>query len=148
MHKAHQRVRRSAPHKSDAVHVSFSAHGRHFRLRLKRDVNTFSDKLEVVGPSGPLTVDTSHIYKGHLIGESDSEVFGSLTDGVFEGKIITPKASFFVEKAKHYFPHHQNHTIDFHSVIYDEQHVEDPYKDRRQGKINQNISFSYAQEFE
>lgn len=70
VHRAHQRVRRSAPHREDAaVHVTFSAHGRHFRLRLKRDLSTFSDKLEVVGPSGPLQVDTTHIYQGHLIGK-------------------------------------------------------------------------------
>lgn len=65
-------------------------------------------------------------------GEAGSSVFGSITGGVFEGKIVSPKGSFYVEKAKHYFPHSSNQS--FHSVIYDENHVEDPYKDRRQGK--------------
>lgn len=59
-------------------------------------------------------------------------MFGSITDGVFEGKIVSPKGSYYVEKSKHYFPHSSNQS--FHSVIYNENHVEDPYRDRRQGK--------------
>lgn len=66
------------------------------------------------------------------VGEPGSTVFGSITNGVFEGKIVSPKGSYYVEKSKHYFPHNSNQS--FHSVIYDENHVEDPYRDRRQGK--------------
>lgn len=68
-----------------------------------------------------------------FVGEPGSTVFGSVIDGVFEGKIISPKGSFFVEKAHHYFPHAQNHNRTFHSVIYKDEHVEDPYRDVREG---------------
>ncbi|GLV46266.1 kuzbanian [Carabus blaptoides fortunei] len=129
VHKNHLRVRRSVTQPDNAVHLSFQALGRDFRLRLKRDVSTFSDQLEVLGPSGALQVDIAHIYHGHLVDELDSSVFGSIIDGVFEGKIVSATGSFYVEKARHYFPPHQN----FHSVIYNENHVEDPYQHKRQG---------------
>lgn len=73
VHRAHTRAKRAATWgggagSDDAVHLTFTAHGRHFRLRLKRDVEVFSNDLEVHGPDGPVEFDTSHIYKGHLIG--------------------------------------------------------------------------------
>ncbi|XP_017776924.1 PREDICTED: disintegrin and metalloproteinase domain-containing protein 10 isoform X3 [Nicrophorus vespilloides] len=145
VHKAHLRARRSVV-KDNAVHLSFAAHGRNFNLRLKRDLAVFSDNLEVHGTDGkPIQVDSSHIYHGHIVGDSDSSVFGSVMDGVFEGKIITNKDSYYVEKAHHYFPHdlHPNRT--FHSVIYKEHHVDDPYKNEREGHsggcgINDEVS--------
>ncbi|KAF7272279.1 hypothetical protein GWI33_014925 [Rhynchophorus ferrugineus] len=67
-------------------------------------------------------------------GEPDSEVFGSIRDGIFEGKIVLPKGSFYVEKAHHYFPHEKHPNLTFHSVIYQEDHVQDPYENIREGK--------------
>jgi disintegrin and metalloproteinase domain-containing protein 10 len=88
-------------------------------------------------PNGPITADTSHIYHGRVIGDPHSEVFGSIIDGVFEGKIITAKDSYFIEKARHYFKNvsHQleHHDEPFHSVIYNEKHVDDPYQHKRTG---------------
>lgn len=78
-------------------------------------------------------VDTSHIYHGDLLGDRSSTVFGSITDGVFEGKIMSRHGSYYVEKTKHYFPHDHNDT--FHSVIYKEQDVSDPYSHLREGNI-------------
>ncbi|XP_022900053.2 disintegrin and metalloproteinase domain-containing protein 10 isoform X1 [Onthophagus taurus] len=132
VHKSHLRAKRSVV-RDNAVHLAFKAHGRNFRLRLKRDLGVFSENLEVHSPDGPLEVDTSHIYTGHVIGDPNSSVFGSIIDGVFEGKIVASDSSYYVEKARHYFPEekHQNRT--FHSVIYDENHVEDPYRDVRKG---------------
>lgn len=43
---SHIRARRSVT-KDHFVHLKFAAHGRDFHLRLKRDLNTFSDKLDV-----------------------------------------------------------------------------------------------------
>lgn len=68
MHKAHLRARRSIA-QDNAVHLSFHAHGNHFRLRLKRDISVFSDELEIHTQEGPLDLDTSHIYEGHVVGE-------------------------------------------------------------------------------
>lgn len=78
-------------------------------------------------------MDTSHIYKGHIIDDPDSHVFGSIIDGVFEGKIITRKDSYYVEHAKRYFPNGTFNDEGFHSIIYKEKHVDDPYADKREG---------------
>lgn len=133
--------------------MSFTAHQKHFRLRLKRDLEVFSDKLEVLDDKGQrVDADPSHIYTGYLIGEwtelilcfffneidfigePDSKVFGSIMEGVFEGKIVSPKGSYYVEKAHHYFPHKTHPNRTFHSVIYHEDHVHDPYESVREGK--------------
>jgi disintegrin and metalloproteinase domain-containing protein 10 len=64
-----------------------------------------------------------------LLGEPESYVFGSIVDGVFEGKISSPDTgAYYVEKARHYFP---NET--FHSVIYHENDVADPHEERKPG---------------
>lgn len=67
MNKAHLRAKRSLS-QDNAVHLSFNAHRKNFRLRLKRDTSVFSDDLEIHDDSGQLDLDTSHIYEGHLIG--------------------------------------------------------------------------------
>lgn len=67
-----------------------------------------------------------------LVGEPGSQVFGSVSDGVFHGKIISPRdGHFYVEKAHYYFPKKANNT--FHSVIYHSKDVIDPYAERRTG---------------
>lgn len=76
-------------------------------------------------------IDTSHIYEGRVLGDKESFVHGSISDGVFHGKIVTSKDSYFVEKAHYYFPNHSRVDDGFHSVIYKDQHVNDPYKERR-----------------
>jgi len=43
---SHNRARRSVT-KDHYVHLKFASHGRDFHLRLKRDLNTFSNKLDV-----------------------------------------------------------------------------------------------------
>ncbi|XP_066248939.1 disintegrin and metalloproteinase domain-containing protein 10 isoform X3 [Euwallacea similis] len=131
VHNAHLRSKRSL---DSHVYLSFKAHQRNFRIRLKRDLDVFNDKLEVLDDKGqPIAADTSHIYTGQLLGEPDSKVFGSIIDGVFEGRILSPNGSFFVEKAHHYFPHKTHPKRTFHSVIYHEDHVHDPYEAVRQG---------------
>ncbi|CAB3382365.1 Hypothetical predicted protein [Cloeon dipterum] len=131
LHRSHQRAKRSVTEDA-AVHLHFRAHSRAFSLRLKRDLDTFSDGLEVVSHDGEtLDVDTSHIYHGHILGEPESYVFGSIIDGVFEGKIHSPhNGGYFVEKSTKYFP---NQT--FHSVIYHENDVSDPHASKRDGYL-------------
>ena len=60
-------------------------------------------------------------------------MFGSISDGVFHGKIVSPRdGAWFVEKSHYYFPpHERNDTV--HSIIYHENDVEDPYQHVRQG---------------
>lgn len=144
LHASHSRAKRSVT-KDHQVHLRFKAHGKDFNIRLRRDLSTFSDKLEIHGPhGGPIEVDSSHLYQGELIGDPKSVVFGSIIDGVFEGKLIggSGRDSYYVERAKHYFRnssdpethplHHvPGHDRPFHSVIYREEHVDDPYRHRR-----------------
>ena len=93
--------------------------------------------LQIESTNGPIKVDSSHIYHGEIIGEPNSFVFGSIHDGVFEGKIISEKDSYYVEKAKHYFPNRSSYIDEgFHSVIYNEKDVNDPYTHQRKGKLN------------
>jgi disintegrin and metalloproteinase domain-containing protein 10 len=69
LHQSHQRARRSVSEDA-TVHLHFKAHERSFSLRLRRDLDTLSDKLEVVDHRGDnLDVDTSHIYEGHILGK-------------------------------------------------------------------------------
>lgn len=56
---------------------------------------------------------------------------GSISDGVFHGRIITSTDSYFVEKAHYYFPNNSHVDDGFHSVIYKDQHVNDPYREHR-----------------
>jgi disintegrin and metalloproteinase domain-containing protein 10 len=65
------------------------------------------------------------------LGDKESFVHGSISDGVFHGRIITSKDSYFVEKARYYFPNHSHVEDGFHSVIYKDKHVDDPYKNQR-----------------
>ncbi|XP_065079514.1 disintegrin and metalloproteinase domain-containing protein 10 isoform X2 [Ochlerotatus camptorhynchus] len=156
LHASHSRAKRSVT-KDHHVYLKFKAHGRDFNIRLRRDLSSFSDKLEIHTESGPIEADTSHLYQGELVGDPDSHVFGSIIDGVFEGKVISSQDSYYVERAKHYFRNSSNpdthplhHGVDghdepFHSVIYREEHVNDPYRHRRKGHpsgcgINEEVS--------
>ena len=47
LHAKHTRAKRSIIGEDQHVHLKFSAHGETFHLRLKRDLTTFSDNLEV-----------------------------------------------------------------------------------------------------
>lgn len=73
-----------------------------------------------------------------FIGEPGSIVFGSLLDGVFEGKIVSPTTgAYYVEKASRYFPPESLKTNDkdghFHSIVYKDSDVENPFEDEHAG---------------
>ncbi|XP_072159998.1 disintegrin and metalloproteinase domain-containing protein 10 [Bemisia tabaci] len=138
--QSHHRARRSVT-RGDAgagvLELRMDGHGRKFHLRLRRDVATFSDDLVVEDSAGNAVPShhkdhTAHIYHGHIAGEPDSHVFGSILDGVFEGKIISSNGdAYYIEKTSRYFP--QDHNNTFHSIIYKESDVEDPYQHVREG---------------
>lgn len=65
-------------------------------------------------------------------GEPGSTVFGSILDGHFEGKIVSSTSgAYYVEKASRYFPKNTNSS--FHTLVYKESDVEDPYANIREG---------------
>lgn len=76
-------------------------------------------------------LDTSHVYEGEVLGDKESFVHGSITDGIFHGRIITSRDSYFVENAKYYFPNQSHEELGFHSVIYKDKHTDDPYREQR-----------------
>ncbi|KAJ0178926.1 hypothetical protein K1T71_005701 [Dendrolimus kikuchii] len=134
VHDQHVRARRSTDSPPD-LRLNFKAHGRKFRLRLRRDLSAFSEDFKVEGSQGqPYDVDTSHIYHGELADDPHSTVFGSVTDGVFEGKIMAHDGAFYVEHARRYFPPNTTKTK-VHSVIYKDGDVSDPYAHRRHGHV-------------
>lgn len=135
VHENHRRARRSVTNADHQIYLKFRAHGRPFHLRLRRDLSTFADNLVVDTPQGVRDVDTSHIYSGELLGDASSHVFGSIIDGVFTGKIHTERDAFYVEHAKYYFPNGTYKDHGFHSVIYNENHVDDPYAKHRTGEL-------------
>nr|CAG4646879.1 EOG090X02I4 [Megafenestra aurita] len=139
----HSRSKRSADlgEEESYVQLHFRSHGKPFRLKLKRDTSTFSPDVQIVSHQGqPLRVDTSHLYEGHIQGEPKSLVFGSIIDGVFDGKIHSQDGVFYVEKASKYFQDNSTNgnvggRNQFHSIIYKEAHVIDPYEQHRTGHV-------------
>lgn len=90
--------------------------------------------IQVDSSNGPIkNIDTSHIYQGKIIGDHNSHVFGSLIDGIFQGKIETETDAYYIEHAKHYFPNQTHFDHGFHSIIYNENNVDDPYAAKRTG---------------
>ena len=74
-----------------------------------------------------------HLYEGRLVGEPDSHAFGALRDGIFDGEIRTQNDGvYYVERAQKYFSDNSNET--FHSVIYHEDHLKDPFHHSRHGE--------------
>ena len=57
-----------------------------------------------------------------------------MRNGVFDGVIQSERdGTFYCERANKYFPRHNATHSGFHSVIYHDNHVEDPYAHLREG---------------
>jgi len=76
-----------------------------------------------------------HLFSFVFPGVPDSHVFGSLQNGVFDGQIITPGETFFVERANKYSAHIPSTNSSLHSVIYSGNDVQDPYDHLRTGIV-------------
>jgi disintegrin and metalloproteinase domain-containing protein 10 len=95
-------------------------------------MNSFFQTIHLAnGTESKRQLDTSHIYEGEVLGDKESFVHGSISDGIFHGRIVTSKDTYFVENAKYYFPDTSQNDIGFHSVIYKDKHVNDPYREQR-----------------
>ncbi|KAK2193932.1 hypothetical protein NP493_4g01002 [Ridgeia piscesae] len=126
LHSKHVRAKRSL---NTAVNLHFVSHGREFNLRLRRDTSTFSPDAQLKQSDGSLVdLDVSHIYEGHVVGEPNSYVHGSIIEGIFSGKIRTQRATYYVDKSELYFKKPQK----FHSVIYSQDNMNtDPFRHKR-----------------
>ena len=148
LHDQHGRHKRSLSEDNHKVRLQFDSHGREFNMELQRDHSVFHNNLVVErGDSEANDVDLSHIYEGVLVDEPGSHCFGAIRDGVFDGQIHTRQDGvFYVERANKYFPQpddlqendsseiNTTHS-DFHSVIYHESHLIDPFHHSRKGKM-------------
>lgn len=130
----HSRTRRSVDG-DDRVHIDFASHGREFNLELRRDLSAFPDQLVIEDGAGRRLEHLEskahqNVFEGRVLGEPDSHVFGAVRDGVFDGQIKTENDGiYYVERVQKYFPDLSNET--FHSVIYHEHHLTDPYHHSR-----------------
>eukprot|EP00096_Caligus_rogercresseyi_P006998 TRINITY_DN2419_c0_g1_i1.p1 TRINITY_DN2419_c0_g1~~TRINITY_DN2419_c0_g1_i1.p1 ORF type:complete len:912 (+),score=234.10 TRINITY_DN2419_c0_g1_i1:255-2990(+) len=136
LHSHHVRHKRSAPGQGHHVPLSFSAHGKDFKMMLTRDHSMFHNNLRIENDQGRLLhhLDTSHVYHGHLENDPDSYCFGAIREGVFDGQIRTKEGTYYVERIQKYqkdlsSKHHANtstHPNQIHSVIYHESFIKDP----------------------
>ena len=78
--------------------------------------------------------DLSHIYDSPDVGRG-GHAFGSLHDGVFDGQVETPEGTYYIERAHKYFRDGSNDS--FHSVIYHERHLKDPFRHSKAGELLQ-----------
>ncbi|XP_071788255.1 disintegrin and metalloproteinase domain-containing protein 10-like [Asterias amurensis] len=121
LHLKHERARRSAPGET-SVHLDFNAHGRDFKLRLKRGAPFLSPDLIVVTSEGARHNQPDYLYIGELEGESDTKCHGSILKGHFSGTIYADSDTYHVEPAHRHF----DEPTEFHSIIYRGKDVEHP----------------------
>merc|ERR1719431_110150 len=127
--EAHTRHKR-ATGEDEGAKINFRALGRRFSLSLVQDHSMFHPGYEVTGPLGNHLHNLDHThYEGWVEGEPDSQVFGSLRDGVFDGTIVTQDdGTFYVERAGRYRNLSSNSrrnttsSTQHHSVIYHDHH--------------------------
>ncbi|KAJ7311314.1 hypothetical protein JRQ81_006930 [Phrynocephalus forsythii] len=130
LHQKHQRAKRAVSHEDQFLRLDFHAHGRHFNLRMKRDMSLFSEDFKLQMSDKEIDYDTSHIYTGHIYGEQGSFSHGSVVDGRFEGFIRTHSGTFYIEPAERYI---KDKMLPFHSVMYHEDDIRYPHKYGPQG---------------
>ncbi|XP_048828902.1 disintegrin and metalloproteinase domain-containing protein 10-like [Brienomyrus brachyistius] len=145
LHGKHQRAKRALCQEDSFLHLEFHAHGRHFNLRMKRDVKLFAPdfKLEMLGEDP--NYDTSHIYSGEVYGEPGTLSHGSIVDGKFEGFIKTFHGTYYVEPAERYL---KDRDVPFHSIIYHENDIDYPHKYGPQGGCADHSVFERMRKYQ
>ncbi|XP_052265783.1 disintegrin and metalloproteinase domain-containing protein 10-like isoform X5 [Dreissena polymorpha] len=128
VHDNHMRHKRSIdPH----VQLEFRAFDKPLKLRLISDSGAVFPPDFVLDFNGTVgKPDLSFLYTGEVLGETGSQVHGSIIEGVFQGTIRVPSdlETYHVEKSHRFF---ENRPV-FHSVIYKESDMNlDPFRERR-----------------
>lgn len=149
-HIVHRRAKRDLNQESKSknqypIHIDFKAHNRHFKLRLRPDIESvFSNEAIIEDDQGESIKHHLNTKLFSLTGYLDGQphntlVFGSLKKGVFEGRIQTDDNNiFYVERSRKYLddlksnnPHYQGikspQDLKFHSVIYSSKDVKHPH---------------------
>ena len=92
--------------------LDFKSHGREFKLRLEPDRDSFHPGLDRLNDE--IKEHLNSALAGYLEDEPNSEAFGSIRNGRFEGTIFTNDEEYTVRPAEMYFDEPQ----EFHSVIF------------------------------
>lgn len=118
LHKIH---RRAVESRSDG-NFDFSAFGKFHRLRLRPDTAIFTGDAKFLSGDGKqLPFDRDAVVRGHVEGESNSDVYGVIDkQNGFQGKILSGTEDYYVDPSSWYFTEKQ----DFPSVIYKARDVE------------------------
>lgn len=74
---------------------------------------------------------TYDIFCKTFLDEHGTRVYGSIRNGIFEGKVHTKNHTYFVERTHKYGLRDQP----YHSIIYSENDVHDPYAEKRESHI-------------
>ncbi|XP_071788562.1 disintegrin and metalloproteinase domain-containing protein 10-like isoform X2 [Asterias amurensis] len=110
VHQQHTRAARSLGRPT--VSLSFTAHQRDFKLRLTRDTSAFLPDFTLVTSDGEeQSPDVSYFYSGDLEDEPGSYCHGSITDGLFQGKIHVGDDVFSVEPSTNYIDEPETHSV-------------------------------------
>eukprot|EP00117_Sycon_ciliatum_P034655 scpid31570/ scgid26409/ Disintegrin and metalloproteinase domain-containing protein 10; CDw156; Kuzbanian protein homolog; Mammalian disintegrin-metalloprotease len=104
----------------DPLEVSFSSHGKYFRLKLNPHHHVFHPDAKFIDGNGkPFPYDHSEFYSGKVIGDDLSSVAGTVANGKFHGVIQTKEDRFHIEPSRRYFDNPE-----FHSIVYKASDVE------------------------
>ena len=127
MHQRRHKRSNSNQNDFDKVKISFFAHNQEFRLHLKRDYSIFHNNMKIHDGTNqhvPLNHDTLNLYDGIVessLSSSNGYCFGSISDGIFDGQLLTEEGTYYVTKIPPSMSHVLNYTV--HSIIYNEKHV-------------------------
>ncbi|KRY32164.1 Disintegrin and metalloproteinase domain-containing protein 10 [Trichinella spiralis] len=115
---AHARFKRSIDSRSDPFPITISLKylDKTFKLKLKPDSSSFSSSHAFDENGKKKNVDLSFLFDGQVEGESNSYVYGSLIDGVFDGHIHIKDSVYHVEKIVKYDVNQLKPA--YHSIIY------------------------------
>ncbi|KRZ05584.1 Disintegrin and metalloproteinase domain-containing protein 10, partial [Trichinella zimbabwensis] len=120
---AHARFRRSVDSRSDPFPITISLKylDKTFKLKLKPDRSSFSSSHAFDENGKKKNVDLSFLFDGQVEGESNSYVYGSLIDGVFDGHIHIKDNVYHVEKIVKYDVNQLKPA--YHSIIYSDDDI-------------------------
>ena len=117
--QAHTRVRKSL-NSEEELRLDFMAHGRMFKLCLKRESLLFSHDL-FMRDDNVQSFNSHNIYEGKILNEPLSYIHGFIHDNIFEGRIHCNDGNEYdIESAKQY--NELDHKK-IHSIIYNVKDV-------------------------
>ncbi|XP_064652280.1 ADAM 17-like protease isoform X2 [Lineus longissimus] len=112
----HQIVKRSLDGPWHMKKLDFSTLGRHFRVYLQPDSHVLAQDFKAYARKGDGTkeqfgIDPGNFYKGHVSGETHSEVHAYWEDNAISATIKTPEDTYVIEPSWGHLPQSPNYTM-------------------------------------